>query len=237
MCSPVVFEFHEPLVSLFSVTVTLIHQSACRIYLFTLTWFTVQRGLMFAFKKAGVPNEVATVFMSDKNHLAGIDHSLCLLISTRETHPCTTSVCAVYSDLWPMLCVVRTAASSLTWTWACRALSASRRQSPVSPCPLSTSSSRTASWRSGAGGRRPLSTSQLCRRTNPHKPLPPPPPPKHRYMVTRKCHLVKKGPHFSALLPATSYLPQTCIYLSGHKDTHFFVSPAPLPIYLQSVEN
>lgn len=106
-------------------------------------------------------------------------------------------------DICP--CVGRTASSPLTWTAACRTLSVSPRPSPVSPCPPSTSSSRTGSWRSGAGGPLLPWTSQLCRRTNPHKP------PKLPDLVTRK-FLFKVQPR---------------IFMSDHKET-LAQKPRPL---------
>lgn len=125
------------------------------------------------------------------------------------------------------------AASRLTWTAACQTLSVSPRRSPASPYPPLTSSSRTDSWGSGAGGPLLLWTSQPCRRTNPHKPVrtliplhtpplsPPPPTPD---LVTRKKkqHLLAKDGlllqcHVS--LRKSSLEARPCIFTSEHKET------------------
>lgn len=94
-------------------------------------------------------------------------------------------------DICP--CVGRT--SPLTQTAACQTLSVSPRRSLVSPCPPSTSFSRTGSWRSGVDEPLLLWTSQLCRRTNPRKP------PKLPDFVMRKF----------------LFEVQPCIFISDHK--------------------
>ena len=60
--------------------------------------------------------------------------------------------------------------SPLTLTAASLALSVKPRRSLEFPCQPATSSSRTGNWRSGAAGPL-LLTSQLSRRTSPHKAL------------------------------------------------------------------
>lgn len=134
-------------------------------------------------------------------------------------------------------CLARMASSPLTLTAASQTPSVNPRRSRGFPCQPATSSSRTGSWRSGAAGPLLLSTSQLSRRTSPHKPrketsrsspeVKPPPPDiyipdnKQTDVQSSVGHQFKlpRAPHGSSSVSQGHVIDEWCYFAGKHHIT------------------